>query len=105
MRKALWLIQTLILAACCARAQNAPAIPDLPPLVLDDFSSGIRGQIQEAYADVRAHPDDATANHLMQRWTRNVATPTVWAAMQRQQGRFDVRAALPLVSCPTIARS
>jgi len=62
MRKALWLIQTLILAACCARAQNAPAIPDLPPLVLDDFSSGIRGQIQEAYADVRAHPDDATAN-------------------------------------------
>ena len=62
MRKALWLIQTLILAACCSRAQNAPAIPELPPLALDDFSSGIRGQIQEAYAEARAHPDDDTAN-------------------------------------------
>ena len=61
MRKALWLIQTLILAVCCARAQNAPAIPNLP-LALDDFSSGIRGQIQEAYAEARAHPDDDTAN-------------------------------------------
>ena len=62
MRKALWLIQTLILAVCGARAQNSPATPDLPPLALDDFSSVVRGQIQQAYADVRARPDDDTAN-------------------------------------------
>jgi cytochrome c-type biogenesis protein CcmH/NrfG len=62
MRKALWLIQTLILTACGAWAQNAPAIPDLAPLALDDFSSSVRGQIQEAYANVRAHADDAAAN-------------------------------------------
>jgi tetratricopeptide (TPR) repeat protein len=59
MRKALCFIQALILAACSAAAQKAPGIPKLPPL--DDFSSGIRGQIQDAYADVRAHPDDDTA--------------------------------------------
>src|SRR6266851_1798766 len=61
MRKALCLIQTLILAACSVGAQEAPAIPDLSPLSLDDFSSAVRGQIQEAYADARAHPGDDTA--------------------------------------------
>jgi tetratricopeptide (TPR) repeat protein len=60
MRKALWLLQTLILAACCARAPRASYLTCLPHS--GRFLAGIRGQIQEAYADVRAHPDDATAN-------------------------------------------
>jgi tetratricopeptide (TPR) repeat protein len=59
MRKALCFIQTVILAACSAAAQKAPGVPNLPPL--DDFSSGVRGQIQDAYADVHAHPNDDTA--------------------------------------------
>ncbi len=61
MRKALCLIQTLILAACSVGAQEAPAIPDLSPISLDGFSSPVRGQIQEAYADARAHPGDDSA--------------------------------------------
>ena len=36
-------------------------MPDLPPVSFDDFSSAIRGQIQEAYADARAHPGAAAA--------------------------------------------
>jgi tetratricopeptide (TPR) repeat protein len=61
MRKALSSIQTLILFACGAAAQEPPARPDLPLVALDDFSSAVRSQIQEAYADVRAHPDDDAA--------------------------------------------
>ncbi|HEY4818084.1 MAG TPA: tetratricopeptide repeat protein [Candidatus Acidoferrum sp.] len=61
MRKVLCFFQTLILAACSAAAQEPPVLPDLPLLVLDDFSSGIRGQIQDSYADARARPDDDTA--------------------------------------------
>ncbi len=61
MRKASCLIQTLILAACSAGAQEPPAMPDLPLPALDDFSVAVRGQIQQAYADVRARPDDDTA--------------------------------------------
>lgn len=60
MRKALSSIQTLILFACGAAAQ-VPATPDLPLVALDDFSPAVRGQIQEAYADVRAHPDNDAA--------------------------------------------
>jgi tetratricopeptide (TPR) repeat protein len=62
MGKALWLIQTLILVACSAGAQKAPAISDVASLALDDFAPAVRDQIQEAYADVRAHPDNDTAN-------------------------------------------
>jgi len=36
-------------------------MPDLSPVSLDDFSSAIRGQIQEAYSDARAHPGDDSA--------------------------------------------
>jgi len=61
MRSALCLIQTLILFACSAMAQDPPAAPDLPLVALDDFSSAVKGQIQEAYADARAHPGDDTA--------------------------------------------
>jgi len=61
MRKASCLIQTLILAACSAGAQEPPAMPDLPLLALDDFSVAVRGQIQQACADVRARPDDDIA--------------------------------------------
>jgi tetratricopeptide (TPR) repeat protein len=61
MRKALCLTQTLVLAACGVRAQEAPTVPDLSSLSLDDFSSAVRGQIRETYADARAHPDDDSA--------------------------------------------
>src|ERR1700681_630747 len=61
MMKALCLIHTLILFACGAAAQEPPAMPDLPLVALDDFSPAVRGQIQEAYADVRAHADDDAA--------------------------------------------
>ena len=61
MIKALCLIDTLILFACGAAAQEPPAMPDVPLVALDDFSPAIRGQIQEAYAEVHAHPDDDAA--------------------------------------------
>jgi tetratricopeptide (TPR) repeat protein len=60
MRKALSLIGTLILVACSA-AQERPAILDLPLVGLDDFSAAVKWQIQQAYADVRARPDDDAA--------------------------------------------
>jgi class 3 adenylate cyclase len=43
-----------------------------------------------------------SAGSLLQHWYRNIATPSGWWEMQMQQGRFDVRAALSLVSCPTL---
>lgn len=58
MRKALFSIYILILLRCSVAAQERPAIPDVPLVALDDFSPAVRSQIQEAYADVRAHPDD-----------------------------------------------
>jgi tetratricopeptide (TPR) repeat protein len=61
MRKALCLVQTLALAARSVGAQEAPATPDPSPLSVDHFSPAVRGQIQEAYADTRAHPGDDTA--------------------------------------------
>ncbi len=57
MRKALFSILTLIVVACSA-AQERPSMIDLPPVALDDFSAAVKGQIQQAYADVRARPDD-----------------------------------------------
>jgi len=63
MRKALCLIfyQALILASHAASAQQPPAIPELPPLVIDNFSPVVREQIQEAYANASARlkSDDA----------------------------------------------
>ncbi len=63
MRKALCMIfcQTLILTCCAVGAQESPAIPELPPLALDNASPSIRNQIQEAYTDARARPADAAA--------------------------------------------
>lgn len=64
MRKAFFWVfcSTLILASHSAEAQQPPAIPELPVLVQGSISPGIREQIQEAYADARAHPGDATTN-------------------------------------------
>jgi len=67
MRKALCLTcgLTLILTWYTAKAQKAPAIPELPTLALDNISPGIRDQIQEAYTDARAHmSDDAEIGRL-----------------------------------------
>ena len=63
MRKALCFIflETLILTWYCVGAQS-PAIPELPRFSLDNFSSGVRDQIQVAYADVRAHVNDSDAS-------------------------------------------
>lgn len=63
MRKALSFIfcQALIFAWHAAGAQNSPAISELPPLVLDNVSPTVRDQIQEAYRDARAHPNDDDA--------------------------------------------
>ena len=63
MRKALCLIfyQALVFASHAASAQQSPAIPELPPLVIDNFSPLVREQIQEAYTNARArlNSDDA----------------------------------------------
>jgi len=63
MRKALCLIfyQVLILAPQGANAQRSPAIPELPPLVVDNVAPVVRNQIQEAYADASAHPNNDDA--------------------------------------------
>ncbi len=63
MRKALCLIfyQALILAPQAANAQRSPAIPELPPLVVDNVAPVVRNQIQEAYADASAHPNNDDA--------------------------------------------
>src|SRR5712691_3894050 len=63
MRKVLCLIfyQALILAPQGASAQRSPAIPELPPLVIDNVAPVVRNQIQEAYADASAHPNNDDA--------------------------------------------
>ncbi len=64
MRKALCLIffQVLAFASSSLGAQNAPAVPELPRLNLDNFSRGIQEQIGEAYSYARNHPGDAAAS-------------------------------------------
>ncbi len=66
MRNVLGLIscQALILAWYAAGTQNSPAMRELPPLVLDDVSPGVRDQIQEAYANARAHLNDDAIGRL-----------------------------------------
>ena len=49
-------------ASCVCRAQASGTGQEFPRLVLDNFSSGVRGQIQEAYSLARSHPGDSTAN-------------------------------------------
>jgi len=43
-------------------AQGAPAVPELPGLILNNFSPGIREQIEEAYSYASSHATDATAS-------------------------------------------
>ena len=61
--KALGLLCLLLLtfAAIDLRAAQSRAVPDLPSLALENFSPGIRNQIQEASADALSHPDDPAA--------------------------------------------
>src|SRR5947208_839080 len=49
---------TLILSCYSVQAQPQ-SIPELPPSTLDNFSAGVRDQIQVAYADARAHVNDS----------------------------------------------
>ena len=51
---------TLILSCYSVQAQPQ-SIPELPPSTLDNFSAGVRDQIQVAYADARAHVNDSAA--------------------------------------------
>ncbi|GAC1600953.1 MAG: adenylate/guanylate cyclase domain-containing protein [Acidimicrobiales bacterium] len=50
----------------------------------------------------RDAPPDSATRTLISRWLRNIATPRMWASMQLQHLRLDVRAALGLISCPTL---
>ena len=52
----------LTLAAAGVGAAQNGSVSDLPSLKLENFSPAIRTQIQQAYADTRAHPDDAEAS-------------------------------------------
>jgi tetratricopeptide (TPR) repeat protein len=56
----LWFLLSTFAAVDLRAAQNR-AVPDLPSLALENFSPGIRNQIQEASADARTHPDDSAA--------------------------------------------
>src|SRR5262249_36201616 len=40
----------------------AQALPELPPLTVENFGPAIRGQAQKAYNEARARPRDAEAN-------------------------------------------
>ena len=52
----------LALASSTFAAQSRSAIPELPGVTLDNFSPGIRKQIDEAYSFARSHADDAGAS-------------------------------------------
>jgi tetratricopeptide (TPR) repeat protein len=64
MRKRLGLpfFSLLVLASSAFAAQSHSAVPELPRLTLDNFSSGIREQIGEAYSFARSHAHDAGAS-------------------------------------------
>jgi tetratricopeptide (TPR) repeat protein len=59
----LGLVFSLVLACAVAgvNAAQKPSDSQLPPPNLDNFSAPIRDQIQQAYADAHAHPQDANA--------------------------------------------
>jgi tetratricopeptide (TPR) repeat protein len=58
--------QLLAVATCLCSAQVGGAkTPEFPPLTLENFSDGVREQIQQAYEDARSHPDDAKATGIL----------------------------------------
>jgi tetratricopeptide (TPR) repeat protein len=56
------LIQAFACASCLWAGQENGAGQELPRLVLDNFSSSVRGQIEEAYSSARNHPENPVAN-------------------------------------------
>jgi tetratricopeptide (TPR) repeat protein len=64
MRERLSLLFLLLVAAGSSNfaAQSHSAFPEFPRLTLDNFSPGIREQIQEAYSLARSHAEDAGAS-------------------------------------------
>ncbi len=60
---------TLVVAVFCLYGFSltlcAQTLPELPPVVFDNFGPGIREQVHKAYADAQAKPRDAeAAGHL-----------------------------------------
>jgi tetratricopeptide (TPR) repeat protein len=53
--------QFLAVATCLCSAQGGGKTPPLPRPMLDNFSGGIREQIQQAYENAKNLPDDAKA--------------------------------------------
>jgi tetratricopeptide (TPR) repeat protein len=64
MRKRLGLLFLPLLAFASSNvaAQSRSAVPELPRLTLENFSPGIREQIDEAYSFARSHADNADAS-------------------------------------------
>ena len=64
MRKMLWsiLLPFVAFVSSSSGAQGAPAVPELPGLILNNFSPGIREQIEAAYSYASSHATDATAS-------------------------------------------
>lgn len=64
MWKRLSLLFLPLLAFACSTfgAQGPSSVPELPWLTLDNFSPGIREQIDEAYSFARSHAEDAVAS-------------------------------------------
>jgi tetratricopeptide (TPR) repeat protein len=55
----------LIVSACLCWAQGGGKTPEFPRPVLDNFSSAIREQIQQAYENAKSHPSDAKATGIL----------------------------------------
>lgn len=56
-----FLFQFLAVASCLCWAQAGAKPPAFPPPRLDNFSGGIRAQIQQAYENAKSQPDDPKA--------------------------------------------
>ncbi len=66
MRKALRsVVLSMQFLAGCSLGTQPQSIPELPRSTLENFSPGVRDQIQVAYADARAHVNDSDANGLL----------------------------------------
>jgi len=64
MRKRLGLLFLLLIVSASSNfaAQSRSELPELPRITLDNFSPGIRQQIDEAYSSARTHAEDAGAS-------------------------------------------
>jgi tetratricopeptide (TPR) repeat protein len=52
----------LAVSSLGVEAQESPTVPELPGVIVENLSADVRNQIQQAYADARAHPRDAAAS-------------------------------------------